>query len=155
MKPVLEAVSSYLTSKNIRYNVSATNSISFSLLVPTPDQKEMPNRFVSSAITIQENRIVEFSAAVMLINTLEEIPQDLSSVMFKFQSATLKVGKMSLHPDGTLFYHLSQFLCSGGTTDEEAVAAMIHAAVLEMASIFMLRDLVKVRTGTISRFGTA
>jgi hypothetical protein len=62
-----------------------------------------------------------------------------------------------LHPDGTIFYTLTQFLCTGGTIDEQAIAAMITTAVLEIASIFMIRDnAVKILPlATVSHFGMA
>ncbi len=77
--------------------------------------------------------------------------------MMKFQSNEFKAGRIVLHPDGTIFYPLTQFLCSGGTLDEQAIAALLTTALLEIASIFMVRDesLKNLPLATVARFGIA
>ncbi|HKZ17018.1 MAG TPA: hypothetical protein VJ161_06080 [Geobacteraceae bacterium] len=159
MKPVLDALKNYLDSKGIKYDVSTANTVWFSLLIPTPEIKEMPNRFVSCGIRIPERngQLMFFSATVMVVEMSEEMLVGISSVLMKFQSSEFRAGRIVLHPDGTIFYTLTQFLCTGGTIDEQAIAAMITTAVLEIASIFMIRDnAVKILPlATVSHFGMA
>lgn len=159
MKPALEAAKNYLKSKRIRYESTAANTLWFSLLVPTPETRETPNRIVSCGINIPENddRMMYFSATVMAVEVSEENTARISTALVKFQSSELKSGKIVLHPDGTIFYHLTQCLCSGGTTDERAIGTMIATAVLEIASIFMIRDnaLKIMPLATVTRFGIA
>ncbi len=159
MKPALEAAKNYLKSKRIRYESITANSLWFSLLVPTPETRETPNRIVSCGISIPENdeTMLNFTATVMAVEVSEENTADISTALIKFQSSELKSGKIVLHPEGTILYHLTQFLCSGGTTDERAIGSMIATAVLEIASIFMLRDnAVKIMPlATVTRFGMA
>ncbi len=159
MKPALEAAKNYLKSKRIRCESTAANTLWFSLLVPTPEIQETPNRFVSCGIRIPENNlnIMYFSATVMAVETSGENSDGISAALMKYQSSELKSGKIVLHPDGTIFYTLTQFLCSGGTIDERAIAAMMTTAVLEIASIFLIRDnAVKILPlATVTRFGMA
>ncbi len=159
MKPALEALKKYLNSKRIKYEASAANTVSFSLLIPTPEIREMPNRFISCGIRIPENNghLMYFSATVMVAEISEEMLAGIASVLMKFQSSEFRAGKIVLHSDGTIFYTLTQFLCSGGTIDEQAIAAMMTTAVLEIASIFMIRDkAVRILPlANVSRFGTA
>ncbi len=159
MKPALEAVKNYLKTKRIRCESTAANVLWFSLLIPTPEVQESPNRYVSCGIRIPENNhnIVYFSATVMTVESAEENMSGISDVLMRFQSSEIKAGKIVLHSDGTVFYTLTQFLCAGGTIDERASAAMIATAVLEIASIFMIRDnAVKILPlATVTRFGMA
>jgi hypothetical protein len=159
MKPVLDALKNYLDSKRIKYDVSTANTVWFSLLIPTPEIKEMPNRFVSCGIRIPENngQLMHFSATVMAVEMSEDMLPGISSVLMKFQSSEFRAGRIVLHTDGTIFYTLTQFLCTGGTIDEQAIAAMMTTAVLEIASIFMIRDnAVKILPlATVSHFGMA
>ena len=159
VNPALEAVRDYLDAKKIKYNEAAANTIWFSLLVPTPEIKEMPNRFVSCGIRVPEKNglILYFSATVMAVDVSEEMLAGVASIMMKFQSNEFKAGRIVLHPDGTIFYTLTQFLCSGGTIDEQAIAALLTTALLEIASIFMVRDesLKNLPLATVARFGIA
>lgn len=159
MKPALEAVKNYLKAKRIRCESAAANAVWFSLLIPTPGVQEAPNRYVSCGIRIPESNhnIMYFSATVMAVDGSEEDTSDISDVLMKYQSSELKAGKIVLHVDGTVFYTLTQFLCAGGTIDERAFAAMMTTAVLEIASIFMIRDkAVKILPlATVTRFGMA
>ncbi len=159
MKPALEAVKNYLKAKRIRCESSAANALWFSLIVPTPELQETPNRFVSCAIRIPENNqnIMYFSATVMAVEESGENVSAISDALMKFQSSELRAGKISLHSDGTVFYSLTQFLCAGGAIDERAIASMLTTAVLEIASIFMIRDnAVKILPlATVRHFGMA
>ncbi len=159
MKPALDAVKNYLKSKRIRFNTRAANILWFSLLIPTPEIRETPNRYVSCGIRISDKNknILYFSATIMAVDISGENTAGILEALMKFQSSELKLGKIVLHPDGTITYNLTQFLCSGGTIDERAVAVMMAAAVLEMASIFLIRDkAVRILPlATVRRFGMA
>lgn len=142
MKPALEAVKEYLETKRIRYEAMESGSIWFSLLIPTPEITEMPNRLVSCAMSIPagDTRVIQLSATVMAVELSDARLEPVSSFFMKFQSSNLKAGRIMVHEDGAIFYCQTQFLCSGGTMDENAVAGMIITAVLEMTAIFMVKD---------------
>jgi hypothetical protein len=158
-KSAIETVKDYLKTKRIRYEASTPNALWFSLLVPTPEIRETPNRFVSCGFSIQEgNRnLLLFSATIMIVDISGVTPEGVSSLLMKFQSSDLKAGKITLHCDGTVSYALTQFLCSGGTIDMPALANMMTTAILEIASIFMIRvNALKVLPmANVTRFGIA
>ena len=159
MKPALEALQEYLKAKRIKYDLSVKNAIWFSLLVPTPEVKEMPNRHVSCGIRISDDtrNALYFTATVMTVETSEELQEAVSSFFMKFQGSGFKAGRIVVHPDGTILYSLTQFLCEGGTLDRQAIASLLTTAIVEIAAIFMLRDTM-IKTlplATVSRFGSA
>jgi hypothetical protein len=159
MKPALDAVREYLDAKGIRYEAAGVNAVRFSLLVPTPESAEMPNRVVSCGISVPDvgDKTLLFSATVMAIELSEELLAPVTSFFMRFQSMGLKAGRIIVHPDGSVFYHHTQFLCSGGSSDMQAVAAMITTAILEIAAIFLVNDEVIriLPTATVQRFGMA
>jgi len=141
VKPALDAVKEYLESKNIRYEASEAVSIWFSLLIPTPEIVEMPNRLVSCAVSIptSDARTLQFSATVMAVELSDRQLEPINAFFMEYQSSQLKSGRILVHEDGAIFYSQTQFLCAGGTMDENAVAAMVTSAILEMAGIFMVK----------------
>lgn len=140
--PAQDAVKEYLAAKQIRYEATAADSVRFSLLIPTPEVAEMPNRLVSCAISIPRSdaRTLQLSAMVMAVELSEELLKPVTSFFMEYQSSRLMAGKIIIHDDGAIFYSQTQFLCVGGTMDEHAVATMITTAILEMAAIFMAKD---------------
>lgn len=159
MKPALEALQEYLRAKRIKYDMSAKNAIWFSLLIPTPEVMGMPNRYVSCGIRIADDgsHTLYFTATVMTVEISEELQEAVSSFFMKFQGSGFKAGRIVVHPDGTILYSLTQFLCAGGTLDSQAIASLLTMAIVEIAAIFMLRDTM-IKTlplATVSRFGSA
>lgn len=142
MKPALDAVREYLEAKKIRYESGASGAIRFSLLIPTPEAAETPNRLVSCAVSIpaSDPRTLQFSATVMAVELFDRKPEPINSFFMEYQSMHLRSGRILVHDDGAVFYSQTQFLCSGGTIDGNAVAAMVTSAILEMAGIFMVED---------------
>jgi hypothetical protein len=142
MKPALEAVRDYLESKGIKYENTAPNTVWFSLIVPTPDTPGLPNRVVSCSIRIPQAIIqtLNFTVAVMAVELSEELFQQITSFFMRYQSTELKVGRIVVHPDGSILYHYSQFLGSGGNIDKFSVAAMITTAIIEISSIYKAKD---------------
>jgi len=159
MRPALDAVKEYLAAKRIRYEATAAGSLRFSLLIPTPEEAEMPNRLVSCAVGIPRSdaRTLQLSAMVMAVELSAELLDPVTSFFMKYQSERLRAGKIIIHEDGAIFYGQTQFLCSGGTMDENAVASMITTAILEMAAIFMVKDdFVRILPPMVTpRFGVA
>jgi hypothetical protein len=159
MKSAIDAVKEYLEAKGIRFEAGRENSVWFSLLIPTPEIAEMPNRLVSCGIRIPDvgDKALHFSATVMAIELSDELLAPVTSFFMRFQSLELKAGRIIVHPDGSVFYHHTQFLCSGGSSDMHAVAAMITTAILEIAAIFLAKDDVLriLPTATVPRFGVA
>lgn len=159
MKPALKALQEYLNAKRVKYDMSVKNAIWFSLLIPTPEIREMPNRFVSCGIRIADDNshILYFTATVMAVEISEELQTAVRSFFMQFQSSGFKAGRIIIHPDGTIIYSLTQFLCTGGTLDSQAISSLLMTAVVEIASIFMMRDGV-IKTlplATVQRFGIA
>ncbi len=142
MKPALDAVKEYLEAKQIRYEASSSGSVRFSLLIPTPEVAEMPNRLVSCAISIpgSDARTVQFSATVMAVELSDRQLEPVGAFFMKYQSSNLRAGRILVHDDGAVFYCQTQFLCAGGTMDGNAVAAMVTTAILEISGIFMVKD---------------
>jgi len=142
MKPALEAVMDYLESKGIKYENTAPNTVWFSLIVPTPDTPGLPNRVVSCSIRIPQAIIqtLNFTVAVMAVELSEELFQHITSFFMRYQSTELKIGRIVVHPDGSILYHYSQFLGSGGNIDKFSVAAMITTAIIEISSIYKAKD---------------
>lgn len=142
MKPALKAVTDYLESKGIKYENTAPNTVWFSLIIPTPDTPGLPNRVVSCSIRIPQAIIqtLNFTVAVMAVELSEELFQHITSFFMRYQSTELKVGRIVVHPDGSILYHYSQFLGSGGNVDNFSVAAMITTAIIEIASIYKAKD---------------
>jgi hypothetical protein len=159
MKPALDAVKEYLETKGIRFEAARGNSVWFSLLIPTPELADMPNRLVSCGIKVPDvgDKTLNFSAAVMAIELTDELLEPVTSFFMRFQSMGLKAGRIIVQPDGSVFYHHSQYLCAGGSSDVHAVAAMITTAVLEIAAIFLVKDeVIRIMpTATAPRFGMA
>jgi len=159
MKPALDAVKEYLEAKRIRYEAAAAGSIRFSLLIPTPEVAEMPNRLVSCAVSIpgSDARTLQLSAMVMAVELSAELLDPVTSFFMKYQSERLRSGKIIIHEDGAIFYSQTEFLCAGATMDEHAVASMITTAILEMAAIFMVKDeFVRILPPMVTpRFGVA
>lgn len=159
MRPALDAVKEYLDAKRIRYEATASESIRFSLLIPTPEVEGMPNRLVSCAVSIPRSdaRTLQLSAMVMAVELSKELLEPVTSFFMKYQSSRLRDGKIIIHDDGAIFYSQTQFLCSGGTMDGNAVASMITTAILEMAGIFMVKDeFVRILPPQVTpRFGVA
>jgi hypothetical protein len=159
VKPALETIQKYLRAKRIKYDMSVKNSIWFSLLIPTPEAMEMPNRHVSCGIRITDDgsHTLYFTATVMTVEISEQLQEAVSSFFMKFQGSAFKAGRIVVHPDGSIFYSLTQFLCSGGTLDSQAIASLLTTAIVEIAAIFMLRDnMIKTMPlATVSRFGSA
>jgi hypothetical protein len=142
MKPALESVIEYLDDKGITYELKAPNTVWFSLIVPTPETSGLPNRVVSCSIRIPQAIIqtLNFTVAVMAVELTEELFQHVTSFFMRYQSTELKVGRIVVHPDGSILYHYSQFLGSGGNVDRFSVAAMITTAIIEIAAIYKAKD---------------
>jgi hypothetical protein len=142
MNPAMKAVLDYLESNGIKYDAKAPNTVWFSLIVPTPDTPGMPNRVVSCSIRIPQAIIqtLNFTVAVMAVELTDELFQHIASFFMQYQSTELKVGRIVLNPDGSILYHYSQFLGSGGNIDRFSVAAMITTAIIEIASIYKAKD---------------
>jgi hypothetical protein len=142
MKADLKAVTDYLESKGIKYEEAAPNTVWFSLIVPTPDTPGLPNRVVSCSIRIPQAIIqtLNFTVAVMAVELTDELFQQITSFFMRYQSTELKVGRIVVHPDGSILYHYSQFLGSGGNIDSFSVAAMITTAIIEISSIYKAKD---------------
>jgi hypothetical protein len=142
MKPALEAVKEYLDSKKIKYEITAPNTVWFSLIVPTPETPGMPNRVVSCSIRIPQAVIqtLHFSVTVMAVELSEELFQQVTSFFMRYQSTELNIGRIVVHPDGSVFYHYSQFLGSEGIIDRLSVAAMITTAIIEISSMYKAKD---------------
>ena len=159
MKPALKAVMDYLVSKGIKYEETAPNTVWFSLIVPTPDSPGMPNRVVSCSIRIPQAIIqtLNFTVAVMAVELTDELFQNITSFFMRYQSTELKVGRIVVHPDGSILYHYSQFLGSGGNIDRFSVAAMITTAIIEISSIYMAKDeaIRVIPKPTVPHFGLA
>jgi hypothetical protein len=158
VKPALEALQEYLKVKRIKYDMSAKNAIWFSLVVPTPDIREMPNRFISCGIRLGGDvKLLYFTATVMAVEISEEMRTAVSSFFMKFQSSGFKVGRIVVHPDGTILYTLTQFLCAEETIDSQAISSLITTAIIEIAAIFMLRDSIikALPRATVRYFGIA
>ncbi len=158
MKPALEALQEYLNAKRIKYDMSAKNAIWFSLVVPTPDIREMPNRFISCGIRLGgDGKLLHFTATVMAVEISEELQPAVSSFFMKFQSSGFKAGRIIVHHDGTILYTLTQFLCAEGTIDSQAISSLLTTAIIEIAAIFMLRDsMIKaLPLATVQHFGIA
>ncbi|MDD2336979.1 MAG: hypothetical protein PHD01_10435 [Geobacteraceae bacterium] len=159
MKPALKAVTDYLESKRIKYEKTAPNTVWFSLIVPTPDTPGMPNRVVSCSIRIPQAIIqtLNFTVAVMAVELTDELFQHIASFFMRYQSTELKVGRIVVHPDGSILYHYSQFLGSGGNVDNFSVAAMITTAIIEIATIYKAKDeaIRVIPKPTVPHFGLA
>jgi hypothetical protein len=159
MKPAMDAVRDYLDSKKIRYEESGSESIRFSLLIPTPELTEMPNRLVSCGIRIKNGKssALILSVTVMSLELTEELIVPITSFFMRFQSSHIGSGKVAVHPEGSILYQLTQFTSSGGTSDEQAVSLMITTAILEIAAIFLAKDeiITILPTATVPRFGMA
>jgi hypothetical protein len=159
MRPALDAVKEYLEAKGIRFEAASENSVWFSLLIPTPELADTPNRIVSCGIKVADvgDMALHFSATVMAIELTDELLAPVTSFFMRFQSLGLKAGRIIIHPDGSVLYHHTQFLCAGGSSDVHAVAAMITTAILEIAAIFLVKDEViqTLPTATVPRFGMA
>jgi hypothetical protein len=159
VKPALEALQEYLDTKRIKYDMSSKYAIWFSLLIPTPEIREMPNRYVSCGIRMADDngRILYFTATVMAVEISEELQTAVRSFFMQFQSSGFKAGRIVVRPDGTIYYSLAQFLCAEGTIDSQAISSLLMTAIVEIAAIYMMRDSV-VKTlplATVQRFGIA
>jgi len=159
VKPALEALQEYLSAKRIKYDISTKDCIWFSLLIPTPGIREMPNRAVSCGIRIgeEDRRILYFYVTVMAVEISEELQAAVNSFFMKFQSSVFKAGRIVVHPDGTILYTLTQFLCAEETIDSKAISSLLTTAIVEIAAVFMLQDNI-IKTlplATVKRFGTA
>ncbi|MDD2320458.1 MAG: hypothetical protein PHO83_10430 [Geobacteraceae bacterium] len=142
MKPALEAVKEYLDSKRIKYESTTPNTVWFSLIVPTPETTKMPNRVVSCSVRIPQAVIqtLHLSVTVMAVETSDELFQQVTSFFMRYQSTELKIGRIVVHPDGSVLYHYSQFLGAEGTIDRFSVAAMITTAIIEISSLYKAKD---------------
>lgn len=142
MKPALEAVKEYLDAKGIKYEATTTDTVWFSLIIPTPDTPETPNRIVSCSISVPEAviRTLHFSVPVMAVELSEDLFQKVTSFFMKYQSTELKMGRILIHQDGSVFYQYSQFLDTGGNIERFSVAAIVTTAIIEIASIYKAKD---------------
>jgi hypothetical protein len=159
MKPAIEIFKDYLRAKQIRFEASRPNVLWFSLMIPTPECSEMPTRILSCSASVPNpgDRTLLLSATLMTVELTEDLLKPVTSFFMRYQSMAMKAGRILIHPDGSIFYQQTQFLCHGGTCDAHAISTMITTAILEMAAIFLVKDEVVtlLPTATVSRFGLA
>ncbi len=159
MKHALEAFKEYLQAKQIRFETTHPSVLWFSLMIPTPDCPEMPSRIVSCSASLPNpgTRTLTLSVTLLSVELSEELLSPVTSFFMRYQSKSMKVGRVLVHPDGSVFYQLTQFLCEDGCCDTHAVSHMITTAILEIAAIFLIKDKVikLLPTANVSRFGLA
>lgn len=159
MKHAMDAFKEYLQAKQIYFEASRPDILWFSLLIPTPDCREMPARIVSCSAGVSSpgSKTLTLSATLFTVELSDELLTPVTSFFMRYQSRSMKAGRILVHPDGSVFYQITQFLGKDGQSDTHAVSHMVTAAVLEIAAIFLVKnDVIKLLpTPNVSRFGLA